>query len=99
MQTPRPDAPEQIGIAELVLAGDTVGNITERAVEGQDLIGDTGIDHPGDRVMPQVLLEGGSVGLGCLGVGVGAHHVVGVATADPGGLHPAVGGQVSRPER
>ena len=101
VQRPRADAAEQEGVAELVLAGHHVGDVAERAVVGVDAVHRAGVDHPRDRVVPEVLLVRRAAGLD---VGdaevvdrrVLAHQVAGVAAADPGGLHPAVGGQVGR---
>ena len=48
--------------------------------------------------MPEVLLVGGAFGLGVVGVGVVAHEVVGVSSADEGGFHASVGGEVGGAE-
>ena len=99
VQAPRPDAPEQVGVAELVLAGGRVGDVAERAVVRQHAVGHAGVDHAGDRVVPQVLLVRRAGGVRVVRVGVGAHEVARVAAADAGGLHPAVGGEVGGAER
>ena len=98
------DTAEQVGVAELVLARNGVLDVTERAVERQDAVGHAGIDHAGDRVVPEILLVRGPVGLDvgvALGIGlrVGPHEIAGVATADAGGLHAPVRGEVGRAER
>ena len=59
VQAPGADAAEQVGVAELVLAGDGVLDVAERAVVREDAVGHAGVDHAGDRVVPQVLLVGG----------------------------------------
>ncbi len=56
VEAPGADAAEQEGVAELVLAGDDVLDVAEGAVEREDPVGDAGVDHAGDRVVPQVLL-------------------------------------------
>ena len=58
-----------------------------------------GVDHAGDRVVPEVLLGGRAAARRCRRrVGVLAHEVAGVAAADAGRLHAAVGGEVGRAE-
>ena len=94
-----PTQPSRIGVAELVLAGDGVPDVAERPVVRQDAVGHAGVDHAGDRVVPQVLLEGGARRVGVVRVRVLAHEVAGVAATDPGGLHAPVGGEVGRTER
>ena len=61
VQAPGADAAEQVGVAELVLAGDGVLDVAEGSVEREDAVGDARVDHAGDRVVPQVLLVGGAV--------------------------------------
>ena len=103
VQAPGADAAEQEGVAELVLAGDDVGDVPERPVVREDPVHGAGVDHPGDRVVPEVLLVDRprralplDVGPS---VGVLADEVARVPAADPGGLHPAVGRQVGGAER
>ena len=62
VEAPGADAAEQEGVAELVLAGDDVLDVAERAVEREDPVGRAGVDHAGDRVVPEVLLVGGAAG-------------------------------------
>ena len=69
VQAPGPDAPEKVGVAELVLAGDGVGDVAERPVERQDPVRHAGIDHAGDRVVPEVLLVRRSLGVDVRAVG------------------------------
>ncbi len=67
----------------------------------EDPVHRAGVDHPRDRVVPQVLLEDGTLGVdGVLDAGrrVLADEVPRVAAADAGRLHPAVGREVGRPE-
>ena len=45
-------AAEQEGVTELVLTGDDVLDVAERAVVGEDPGHRAGNDHPGDRVVP-----------------------------------------------
>src|SRR5690606_979563 len=103
VQRPGAHAAEQIGVAELVLAGDGVLDVAERTVERQDSGRRAGVDHAGDRVVPQVLLVAGA--LGSVGRAVVtlrrvlADQVAGVAAADAGGLHPTARRQVGRTER
>ena len=99
VQAPGADAAEEVGVAELVLAGDGVGDVAERPVVRQHAVRHAGVDHAGDRVVPQVLLVGGPRHVGVLGVRILAHEVPRMAAADPGRLHPPVGGEVGRPER
>ena len=61
VQRPGADAAEEEGVAELVLAGDDVGDVAERAVVREDPVHRAGVDHPGDRVVPEVLLVGRAV--------------------------------------
>ena len=100
VQAPGADAAEQEGVAELVLAGDRVGDVAERPVVGVDPVRRAGVDHAGDRVVPQVLLvRRRAARRGRRRIGVLAHQVAGVAAADAGRLHPPVGGEVGRAER
>ena len=73
-------------------------DVAERAVEGKDPGSDTCVDHAGDRVVPQILLVCRPFGIRCIRVRVVTHHVVGMAAADAGRLHPTIGGEVGRPE-
>ncbi len=57
MQRPGAGAAHQEGVAELRLAGGRIGEVAERAVERLDAGGRAGIDHLGDGVVPEVLLE------------------------------------------
>ena len=99
VQRPGADAAHQEGGAELGLAAGRVLDVAEGAVEGQDPGRGAGVDHAGDRVVPEVLLGADPVGLGVLGVGRVLHHpVAGVAAADPGRLHPPRGGEVGGAE-
>ena len=98
VEAPRAHAAEQVGVAELVLAGDRVLDVAEGAVEGEDPVGLAGVDHAGDGVVPEVLLVGGARAVDVAVDGVLAHEVAGVAAADAGGLHAAVGGQVGGTE-
>ena len=68
-------------------------------VEREDAVGDAGVDHAGDRVVPEVLLVGACGRPRCRRRRVLAHEVAGVAAADAGGLHAAVGGEVGGAER
>ena len=56
VQGPGADAALQKGVAKLGLTGGTVLEIAERPVEGPQSIGKTGVHHPGNRVMPEILL-------------------------------------------
>src|SRR4051794_31224438 len=98
MERPRAHAAEQVRVTELVLAGDRVADVAERPVVRIDAVRRTGIDHPGDRVVPQVLLVRRALGLDVHAVRgtprVGAYDVPGVTTTDTRRLHPSVGGQV-----
>src|SRR5262249_49518318 len=58
MEGPGPDAPEEEGSAELVLAAEAVADVPEGAVEGEASGGGAGVDHARDRVVPRVLLRG-----------------------------------------
>ena len=58
-----------------------------------------GVDHAGDRVVPEVLLVDRAVALDVAVDRVLAHEVAGVAAADAGGLHATVGGEVGGAER
>ena len=63
VQAPGADAAEQERVAELVLARDHVGDVAERPVVGVDPVHRAGVDHPGDRVVPEVLLVRRAVGV------------------------------------
>ena len=91
-----PTQPMQEGVAELRLAGGRVGEVAERAVERLDAVGETGVDHAGERVVPQVLLEGRA--LGPARRRIGDDPVLGMAAADARRLHAARGGEIGRPE-
>ena len=96
MQAPCTCAAEQEGVAELLLAGVKVGNITERAVEGVDAGGAAGINEAGDGVVPEVLLGVGARAAVCMRIF--EHAVEGMAAADAGGFHLAACGKVCRAE-
>ncbi len=101
VQAPGADAAEQERVAELVLARDGVGDVAEGAVVGVDPVHRARVDHPRDRVVPEVLLVRRPVGrLDAVAVlhRIRAHEVARVPAADPRGLHPPVGGQVGRAE-
>src|SRR5690606_36628177 len=98
VEAPGADAAEQVGVAELVLAGDDVLDVAEGPVEGQQPVGHAGVDHAGQRVVPQVLLVDRAVGLDVAAGRILAHEVARGAPADAGGLHAPVGGQVGRAE-
>ena len=98
VQAPRPDAPEQIRVAELVLARRRCRRCPERAVVPQHPVGDAGVDHASDRVVPEILLVGRARIVWRIRIAVGADEIAGMAAADPGRLHPPVGGEVGRPE-
>ena len=98
VEAPGAHAAEQVGVPELVLAGDGVLDVAEGPVEGEDPVGLAGVDHAGDGVVPEVLLVGGAGPVDVAVDRVLAHEVAGVPAADPGGLHPAVGGQVGGAE-
>ena len=99
VQRPGADATHQEGGAELGLASGRVLDVAEGAVEGQDAGRGAGVDHAGDRVVPEVLLGADPVGLRVLGIGRVLHHAVaGMPAADPRGLHPPRGGEVGRAE-
>ena len=102
VQAPCPHAAEEVGVAELVLAGDDVLDVAEGAVVREDPVRGAGVDHAGHGVVPEVLLVGGA-GVRCaLDVAVDrvlAHQIAGVAAAHAGGLHAPVGGEVCRPQR
>ena len=93
-----PTQPSRNGGAELVLAPHRVADVAERPVVRVDPGGGAGVDHPGDRVVPEVLLHGRPRRIGIAGGGVGADDVPGVAAADARRLHPAGGGEVGRAE-
>src|SRR5262249_28073595 len=58
MERPRTDTAEEEGGAELVLAAERVGDVTEGAVEGQGTRRRARVDHARDRVVPRILLRG-----------------------------------------
>src|SRR6185437_2160268 len=93
VQRPRTDTTEQEGVTELRLAGGGVGEIAERAVERLDAGGDAGVDHLGDRVMPQVLLIGRT---GRVTVCISQYFVFRMAAADARSLHGARSGEIGR---
>src|SRR4051794_40192900 len=90
MEAPGADAAEKVGVAELVLAGHRVRDVTEGAVVGEDPVRSTRVDHPRDGVVPQVLLVRRALALDLDAVrglpGVAADEVAGVSAADPGRL-------------
>ena len=98
VQRPGADAAEQEGGAELVLAPHRVADVAERPVVRVDPRGGAGVDHPGDGVVPEVLLHGRPRRVGIAGGGVGADDVPRVAAADARRLHPTGGGEVGRAE-
>ena len=57
VQRPGAEAALQEGVAELRLAGRAVGEVAERTVERLEAVGEAGIDHLADGVVPQILLE------------------------------------------
>ena len=100
VQAPGTDATEQVGVAELVLAGDDVLDVAEGPVVREDPGHRAGVDHAGDGVVPQVLLGGdatlvvedagldpdvGSNGTGII-FGETMEEVLRNAAAMPGGL-------------
>ncbi len=99
VQAPGAHAAEQVGVAELVLTGDGVLDVAEGSVEGEDPVGLTGVDHPGDGVVPEVLLVRGALALDVTVHRVLSHQVPRVATTDASGLHAPVGGEVGRAQR
>ncbi len=99
VQRPGPDAAEQEGVAELVLAGDGVGDVAERPVVGVDPVHRARVDHPRDRVVPQVLLVRRALSVDVPVGRVLAHQVARVPATDARRLHPAVGCEVGRSER
>src|SRR5579875_2164494 len=56
VERPRPHAAEQEGGPELGFAAQLVPDVAVGAVEGEGADGGAGVDHPGDRVVPRVLL-------------------------------------------
>ena len=60
MQRPGAGAAHQEGVAKLRLAGLRVGEVAERAVERLDAGRGAGVDHLGERVVPEILLERGA---------------------------------------
>ena len=60
MQRPGAEAALQEGVAELRLAGGGVGKVAERPVERLQAVGEAGVDHLADRVVPEVLLIEGA---------------------------------------
>ncbi len=99
MQAPCADTAEQERVAELVLAGHHIGDVTERPVVRQDPVGRAGVHHAGKRVMPQILLVCGARRVRVGRRRVLAHEVSRMPATDPGRLHPSVRGEVCRPER
>ena len=96
MQRPGAGAAHEEGVAELRLAGRRIGKIAERSVERLDAGRRAGVDHLGDGVMPQVLLEALRALLGALRIR--KHHVIRVPAADARRLHRARGGEIGRAE-
>ena len=94
MQTPRADTAQQEGVAELVFAGDDVGDVTEGPVVRINAVHRAGIDHAGDRVVPQVLLVDRAGALNVAVDWVLAHQIARVSATDSRGLHAAVSCQV-----
>ncbi len=99
VKTPGSYAAQKVRVSELCLARNGVGDVAKGSVERQDAVGHAGVDHPSDRVVPQVLLVASAFGMNIdravIGDGwIPLHHVVGVTAPDSGGLHSSVGGQV-----
>ena len=92
MQRPSPHAAVQERVAELALAGRPIGKVAEGSIERLDAVGGAGVDHPSQRVVPQVLLV--ERALGARGAGIGEDAVGRMAAADARGLHAPRGGKV-----
>src|SRR3546814_14500360 len=78
-------------------------DVAERAPVGEDPVHHAGVDYACDGVVVEVLLVRRPFGVIGEPTVVGArsiatHEVAGVRTANARGLHPAVGGEVGRPE-
>ena len=97
MQRPGAEAALQEGIAELRLAGGGVGEVSERSVEGLQAVGETGVDHLADRVVPEILLVERPLGA-AVAASIGQYAIVGMPAADARGLHAARGSQIGRSE-
>ena len=74
-----------------------IGEVAERAVERLQAVGEAGVDHLADGVVPQILLVECALRRR-LRRRVGQHAVVGVAAADARRLHAARGGEIGRAE-
>src|SRR5262249_4008954 len=98
MQGPGADAAEQEGGAELVLAAERVGDVAERPVEREAAGRGARVDHPGNRVVPRVLLRGRTRRGRLLGVRVGADEIGGMAATDARRLHAPRRGEIGGPE-
>src|SRR5260370_9116747 len=59
VQGPGAGAAQQKRIAELRLAGERIGEVAEWSVERLDAASRAGVHHLGNRLVPEVLLEGG----------------------------------------
>src|SRR5262249_18615087 len=96
MQRPCPDAAHQEGVAELRLAGLRVGEVAEWAVERFDARRGAGVDHLGQRVVPEVLLKRRA--RSALGGRVGESLVLRMPAADTRRLHRTRGGKIGGTE-
>src|SRR5438067_2337222 len=96
MQRPRADASHQERVAKLRLARLWIGEIAERAVKRLDPRRRAGIDHLGQGVVPEILLEACTRGVLCHRVG--EHLLFGMAAADTRRFHGARGGEIGRSE-
>ena len=70
--------------------------VAEGSIKGADAIRHTGVDHPRDSIVPEILLIERPVGLAFHGVG--QHAVEWMPAAHTGRLHTARCGQIRRPQ-
>ena len=104
MQRPCAGAAKQKSVAELRLAGGAVGKVAERPKECLDAGGRAGIDHLGNCVVPEILLESrarrtGNFNIGFVGKNfIGEDFVIGMAAADAGRFHRPRCGKIGRAE-
>ncbi len=98
VEAPGPDTAQQVRVAELVFAGDGVFDVAEGPVEREDSMHHAGVDHSGDRVVPQILLVGVALLVDVVAGRVVSYEVAGVTATDTRGLHAPVGREIGRTE-